>query len=81
MAMHKKADSERAIRDLALKWMHETGYEQKPAHYPSFGTFITWLEGKHYSHYLRFRSRVGARHEAEGWFEAEIRTYWNALRR
>ncbi|MER9199674.1 hypothetical protein NKH74_10695 [Mesorhizobium sp. M0933] len=76
--MHKNADAEKAIRHLALEWMHETGYQKEPGHYPSFGTFRTWLEGKHFSHYLNFRSRVGAHHEAEGWFESEINNYWRA---
>ena len=76
--MQKKADAERAVRHLAIEWMHETGYEQKPGHYPSFGAFRTWLESKHYSLYLNFRSRVGARNEAEGWFEDEIRKHWRA---
>ena len=34
--------------------MHETGYEKKPGHYPSFGDFKTWLESKHNSLYLNF---------------------------
>jgi hypothetical protein len=77
--MHKKAEAENAIRRLALEWMSETGYEQKPGHYPSFGAFTTWLEAKHYSGYLKFRSRgASPRFEAEGWFEAEIRDYWRS---
>jgi hypothetical protein len=76
--MHKKVEAERAIRHLALEWVHETGFEQKPGHYPSFGAFTTWLESRHLSHYLKFRSRVTPRFEAEGWFEAEIRDYWRA---
>ncbi|GEC59464.1 hypothetical protein ABIF38_002875 [Bradyrhizobium japonicum] len=78
--MHKKADAERMIRHLALEWMGETGYEQKQGHYPSFSAFTTWLERKHYSHYLKFRSRVSPRFEAEGWFESEIRDYWRSRR-
>jgi hypothetical protein len=77
--MHKKADAERSIRHLALEWMSETGYEQKPGHYPSFGAFATWLEAKHFGHYLNFRSSVDARFEAEGCFESEIRNYWRWL--
>ena len=76
--MHKREDAERVIRHLALEWMHDTGYEQRPGWYPSFGGFTSWLESKHYGHYLNFRSTVGARHEAEGWFESEIRDYWRA---
>ncbi len=80
--MHKKADAERAIRHFALEWMKETGYEQKPGHYPSFPDFKSWLESKHYSGYLRFRSRINnPEAEAEGWFEAEIRDYWRARRK
>jgi hypothetical protein len=77
--MHKKADAEQKIRHLALEWMHETDYRPKPGHYPSFGAFKTWLESKHYSHYLEFRSRSDPRSEAEGWFEAEIRDYWRSM--
>ncbi|MEO6013408.1 MAG: hypothetical protein ABIQ30_07475 [Devosia sp.] len=73
--MHKKADAERYIRHLAIEWMRDTNYQQRPGHYPSFGTFTTWLEEKHYTHYLSFRSQVGARDEAEGWFEAEIKSH------
>ncbi len=77
--MNKKADAERAIQHLALEWMHETGFQQQPGHYPSFIAFTTWLEGKNYSHYLNFRSRTASpRFEAEGWFESEIRNYWRA---
>jgi hypothetical protein len=54
IAMHRKADAERAIRHFALEWMEETGYEQKPGHYPSFAAFKSWLESKHCSGYLRF---------------------------
>ncbi|MBB1093876.1 hypothetical protein HUU61_21600 [Rhodopseudomonas palustris] len=77
--MHKRADAERAIRHLALEWMDETGFEQAPGHYPSFLAFKMWLEGKHFSHYLQFRSGISAQHEAEGWFEDEIRNYWRAM--
>ncbi|MBP1062663.1 hypothetical protein JOE51_004130 [Bradyrhizobium japonicum] len=45
--MHRKADAERTIRHFALEWMKETGYEQKPGHYPSFPAFKSWLESKH----------------------------------
>ncbi|AMA59937.1 hypothetical protein BCCGELA001_29270 [Bradyrhizobium sp. CCGE-LA001] len=78
--MHKKADAEQMIRHLAFEWMRETDYRQKPDHYPSFGAFKTWLETKHYDHFLNFRSRSDPRYEAEGWFEAEIRDYWRSTR-
>lgn len=77
--MHKKAEAEKAIRHLALEWMHETGFKQEPGHYPSFLAFERWLENKHYSHYLEFRSGASSRAEAEGWFESEIREYWRSF--
>jgi len=76
--MHRRAEAEKAIRHLALEWMRETDYRPKPGWYPSFNGFTAWLEGKHMSHYLNFRSRVGARFEAEGWFESEIKKYWRS---
>ena len=76
--MHKRTEAERAIRTLALDWMRESVYKLQPGYYPSFSAFTTWLEGKHYSHYLNFRSRVAARSEAEVWFESEIRNYWQS---
>lgn len=79
--VEKRAYAKAAIEHLALEWMHETGYEKKPGHYPSFGDFKTWLESKHKSLYLNFRSRVDPRTEAEGWFEAAIDNYWRARRR
>ncbi|BAV45199.1 hypothetical protein MesoLj113a_47180 [Mesorhizobium sp. 113-1-2] len=77
--MHKKADAKEAIERLALEWMRETGYQKKAGHYPNFGTFKTWLEGKHFSHYLNFRSNVGTDTEASGWFETEINEYWRMI--
>jgi len=34
--MHRRAEAEKAIRHLALKWMRETDYRPKPGWYPSF---------------------------------------------
>lgn len=53
-----KAESERAIRTLATTW-HDTLPQEKREH-PSFCEFKTWLSKNHYSHYLNFRSRMGA---------------------
>ena len=73
-----KAEAERVNRHIATEWMHETGYEPKPGHYPSFYSFQTWLENKGHGQYLNFRSQISPRHLAEGWFEEEIRNYWRA---
>jgi hypothetical protein len=77
--MMKRKEAEDGIRHLSIEWMHETNYRAKPGHYPSFSDFARWLETKHRSLYLNFRSQVGARDEAEGWFESEIRNYWRDL--
>ena len=71
--MVTKAEAETAIRHLAAGWARETGYVVKPGHYPSFSDFRSWLEAKHYSHYLNFRSSADALYVAEGWFEDELR--------
>ncbi len=77
--MDTRAEAEEAIRRLALEWMSESGYQPRRGHYPSFGAFTTWLESKHYSHYLNFRSKIDPRHEAEGWFESAIKNYWRSV--
>lgn len=71
--MVPKAEAETAIRHLATEWAHESGYVAKPGHYPSFSDFRFWLNDKHYSHYLNFRSSVDALYVAEGWFEDELK--------
>ncbi len=73
-----KAEAEKVIRHLAIEWMHETGYEQKVGCYPSFLGFRSWLEDKGYGRYLEFKSQIAPRHIAQGWFEDEIRKYWQA---
>lgn len=71
--MVTKAEAETAIRRLATEWQRETGYVVKSGHYPSFSDFRSWLEVKHYSHYLNFRSSIDAVYVAEGWFEDELK--------
>lgn len=69
-----KAESERAIRALATTWF-DTLSEEKREH-PSFSAFKTWLSQNHYSHYLNFRSRMGADYDAEMWFDDELGQNW-----
>jgi hypothetical protein len=74
--MIPRAEAEQKIRYLATKWAHETNYEPKPGWYPSFGEFCTWLDANKWDSVLNFRSKVGARHDAEAWFEDEIRRHY-----
>ena len=57
----KKDEAEKAIRSLATTWF-DTLPEEKREH-PSFYAFKDWLSANHYSHYLDFRSRMGANYE------------------
>lgn len=70
----KKAEAEPAIRALATKWFY-TLPEEKREH-PSFGTFKAWLSANRYSHYLIFRSSIGADYDAEMWFDDELGQTW-----
>lgn len=73
--MMKRAEAEAGIRDLATKWARETGYKPRQGHYPSFADFRSWVELQHYGNYFSFRSTVGAAHDAEQWFEDEIKRW------
>ena len=70
----KKDEAEPAIRALATKWL-DTLPEQNREH-PSWYAFKDWLSVNHYSHYLNFRSRMGADYDAEAWFDDELGQNW-----
>lgn len=70
----KKDEAEKAIRSLATTWF-DTLPEEKREH-PSFYAFKDWLSANHYSHYLDFRSRMGANYDAEAWFDDELGQSW-----
>ncbi len=70
----KKDVAEPAIRSLAARWF-DTLPEDKREH-PSWYAFRNWLSDNHYSHYLNFRSRMGADYDAEAWFDDELRQNW-----
>ncbi len=72
--MHKKSECEPIIRRLATDWLHTLAEADRE--HPSWSSFKTWLEGKHYSHYLNFRSRMGADYDAEAWFDDELGQNW-----
>jgi hypothetical protein len=72
----KKAEAEQVIRHLCHVWAAETGQPMTAESMPSFSAFKAWLDQKHYSHYLDFRSRCGADYDAEHWFDQEFKQTW-----
>ena len=73
--MVTRKEAEEAIRHLALEWVGQSGFTPAPGNYASFRNFTTWLEDQGYGHYLKFRSRIDARSEAEGWFESVVKSW------
>lgn len=72
--MPNKDECEKAIRRLCRDWRDVRGL--KPEDYHSFSDFKSWLIENHYSHYLNFRSKIGADFEAEMWFADELNQTW-----
>ncbi|WP_416463424.1 hypothetical protein [Sphingomonas sp. VDB2] len=72
----KKAEAEKAIRHLTHKWARENAVVVGADHMPSFGDFRDWLGREGYSDYLNFRSTMGAREDAEQWFDEELKQTW-----
>lgn len=72
----KKAEAEQAIRHLCHEWEKAKGVRFGPSDHPSFYEFSSWLSQNHYSHYLNFRSRMGAKYDAEVWFDEEFNQMW-----
>lgn len=72
----KKSEAEKAIRYLCHEWAKEKGIRPDPMEQPSFQEFTNWLNLKGYSHYLNFKSRVGALESAELWFDQEFKQTW-----
>jgi hypothetical protein len=71
-----KRDCEIAIRRLIFDWARENGVRRGQQEIPSFAEFTTWLDAKGYGHYTRFRSRRGAHHDVEDWFDEELGQTW-----
>ena len=67
----RKPECETAIRSLCHTWASEQSNVDLV--HPSFSRFTTWLDAHHYSNYLRFKSRMGPRYDAEMWFDAELK--------
>jgi len=72
----KRSEAESAIRHLTHQWARQTGVEVGSAKQPSFSAFERWADERGYSGYFRFRSTMGARDDAERWFEQELGQSW-----
>jgi hypothetical protein len=72
----KKPEAEKAIRYLCHEWGKANNIRPDPNEHPSFSAFKRWLSEKGYSHYLNFRSRMGADYDAEMWFDQEFKQTW-----
>jgi len=78
VAIMKKSESEPTLRHLCHQWREERNHPlpgHSDMHY-SFSDFKTWLREKGHSHYLDFRSVMGADEDAERWFDQEMRQTW-----
>ena len=71
-----KAEAETAIRELSRAWAAGNGIKLPSANLVSFSEFKSWLSANGYSHYLRFRSTMGADYDAELWFDEEMKQAW-----
>ena len=73
--MHK-AECEIKIRQLVHMWLEEQNISRSEISESSFALFKDWLQQSHYSHYLDFRSHMGAVEDAEFWFVSETGQTW-----
>jgi hypothetical protein len=73
----KKKECETAIRALSHQWREARGLPPPDGTTQySFSDFKTWLQEKHCSSYLDFRSVRGADGDAEDWFDREMKQAW-----
>jgi hypothetical protein len=72
----KRTEAEPAIRYLVHRWAKARGIEVGSREQPLFSDFKRWAEEQGYSGYFSFRSRMGAREDAELWFDQELRQTW-----
>jgi hypothetical protein len=67
----KKSECEKNIRLLCQEWAR--GFSAAQSDHPSFLAFKAWLKKNGYEHHLNFRSVMGADHDAEMWFDEELK--------
>ncbi len=71
----KKAECERAIRDLCHEWAALRGVRIEAGDHPNFYDFLKWMRGN-YPIYLKFRSTISVEYDAELWFDRELKQTW-----
>jgi hypothetical protein len=72
----KKAEAKETLISLFPKWRDARGLSDAQLEHPSFSDFKLWLRETHYSHYLNFRSVMGADVDAEMWFDEYFGQRW-----
>jgi hypothetical protein len=72
----KKAQCEKAIRNLCHKWAEDRGIHSPPSDQPSYSDFKSWVRENGFSRFLEFRSVAGADYDAEMWFDQEFEQTW-----
>lgn len=72
----KKKECEKAIRALCSQYARARGIKMDAASEPIFSDFVSWLRDAGYGQYLEFRSAMGARYDAEMWFDDEFKQNW-----
>ena len=75
MALMKKDECERAIRNLCHEWRKEAGLSKTPAGELHFSQFFSWMQQR-YPSYLNFRTITSVRYDAEMWFDQEFKQTW-----
>lgn len=72
----RKGDAKEAFETMFNEWEKELGTTITAESDPSFAQFSRWAHEKGYSHYLNFRSRIGAREDVENWFISRFKQRW-----
>jgi len=70
----KRPECQAAIRRLTRDWA--AGQDRPVGWNPSFVEFVDWLKETGNSQFLEFRSTMGARNDAEQWFDQELGQTW-----
>ncbi len=67
----KKSDAEKIVRTSCHDWFQEAGRPD----FPSFYDYARWAEQR-WSGLFSFKSTIGARENAEIWFDQELKQTW-----
>lgn len=69
-----KEECKMALHELFGKWASERSEDQLK--HPGFYDFKLWLSEKGFSHYMGFRSSIGADEEVYQWFNSHFKQMW-----